>query len=121
VKNQAYLLIVDDEEMNLQIMEDLLEDDFEIKMVSNGKECLDSVKERIPELILLDVNMPVMTGIETCKLLKTEPQYKDIPVIFISALALPSEEAAGYAAGGDDYLTKPFSENQLMDKINYWL
>jgi len=115
------LLVVDDEVMNQNIILDLLEDEFEVEFVCNGRECLDSVKQSRPDLILLDVNMPVLNGLDTCKHLRSEREYEDLPIIFISALASAQERLAGYHAGGDDYLTKPFEEEELKAKISLLL
>jgi CheY-like chemotaxis protein len=115
------LLVVDDEVMNQNIILDLLEDEFEVEFVCNGKECIDSVEHSRPDLILLDVNMPILNGLDTCKHLRKERQFEDLPIIFISALASAQERLAGYQAGGDDYLTKPFEEDELKAKISLLL
>jgi len=119
--SKPYILSVDDEDLNQEIVLDLLEDDFEISQVSNGQACLDSVAERVPELILLDVNMPGMDGLETCRKLRENDQTKEIPIIFLSALASPDERLEGYDAGGDDYVTKPFDEDELIVKIKLFV
>ncbi len=119
--DKPYLIAVDDEVMNLQIIRDILEDEFEIHTMDNGQECLDSLEQRIPDIVLLDVMMPVLDGLETCKLIRGNPVYKDIPVIFVSALASSAEKMRGYGAGGDDYLTKPFDEEELITKIHLLL
>ncbi|MCK4708403.1 MAG: response regulator [Gammaproteobacteria bacterium] len=111
---KRYLLVVDDEEMNLNIIQDLLEDDFELGLASNGQQCLDSVAEKTPDLILLDVNMPVLNGLETCQQLKAGEQTKNIPVVFVSSMASASERMAGYEAGGDEYLTQPFIKTKKL-------
>ena len=115
------LLVVDDEVMNQNIILDLLEDEFEVEFVCNGRECIDSVEHSRPDLILLDVNMPVLNGLDTCRHLRKKRQYEDLPIIFISALASAQERLAGYQAGGDDYLTKPFEEEELKAKISLLL
>jgi len=119
--SKPYLLAVDDEEMNLSIIEDLLEESFDVQTVQNGQECLDSLSKRIPDLVLLDVMMPVLNGLETCKKIRETQEFQDIPVIFVSALASPNERLNGYDAGGDEYLTKPFDEDELLAKINLLL
>lgn len=111
------ILAVDDEPFNLEIIEELLEDDYEIATAVNGQICLDSVVEIKPDLILMDVNMPVLDGLSTCKKLKEMPEVANIPVIFVSALSTAEEKMAGYQAGGEDYLVKPFNEDELLTKI----
>ena len=119
--NKPYILSIDDEILNQEIVIDLLENKFEITTLSNGQECLESVAEKIPELILLDINMPVLNGLETCKHLKTNDKFKNIPIIFVSALASEKEQVIGIESGGDDYLTKPFNEEELMNMINKYI
>lgn len=116
--SKALILCVDDEPINLTIMEELLQDQFELFTTNSGDGCLQQVQAQKPDLILLDVNMPDMDGLETCQSLQADPESADIPIIFISALASHAELMAGYEAGGDDYITKPFSEEILRKKID---
>ncbi len=117
MSNKAFILCVDDEPINIAIMEELLADNYQLQSVSSGEACLKVVGQQRPDLILLDVNMPGMDGLETCSRLRGDPLTADIPVVFVSALATESELMAGYQAGGDDYITKPFSEDILQRKI----
>ncbi|MCP4188636.1 MAG: response regulator [Gammaproteobacteria bacterium] len=117
MSNEAFILCVDDEPINIAIMEELLDDKYQLESVTSGRECLDIVSKHIPDLILLDVNMPGIDGLETCLQLRDNPETADIPVVFVSALATEAELMAGYHAGGDDYITKPFSEEILLRKI----
>ncbi len=114
---KASILCVDDEPVNLVIMEELLRDNYALNTVKSGEGCLEQVGLQKPDLILLDVNMPKMDGLETCERLKTDTDTAEIPIIFISALASHEELMAGYEAGGDDYITKPFSEDILQKKV----
>ncbi|NOQ93146.1 MAG: response regulator [Methylophaga sp.] len=115
---QYTILAVDDEPFNLEILEELLEDDYNLVTAENGQICLDTVKESNPDLILMDVNMPVLNGLETCQKLKEDFEVSNIPVIFVSALSTTEEKMAGYKAGGEDYITKPFNEDELLAKID---
>ena len=117
MNNKALILCVDDEPVNLTIMEELLQDNYELNTVNSGESCLQQVDLQKPDLILLDVNMPDMDGLETCARLKSAAETAEIPIIFVSALASQAELMAGYEAGGDDYITKPFSEEILQKKI----
>ena len=118
MSDKARIMCVDDEPVNLTIMEELLQDRYHLDMASSGEECLQQVGIQKPDLILLDVNMPRVDGLETCRNLRQDPQTSDIPIIFISALASHLELMAGYEAGGDDYITKPFSGAILQKKID---
>lgn len=118
MSDKALILCVDDEPVNLTIMEELLQEQYQLDTTTSGEGCLQQVAVQKPDLILLDVNMPKVDGLETCRCLRRDPETSDIPVIFISALASHAELMAGYEAGGDDYITKPFSEDILQKKID---
>ncbi len=112
------ILAVDDEEYNLEIISEILEDlPFELKTVSSGPECLAVVETFAPELILLDVSMPDMSGYEVCQQLKSNPATKDIVVMFVSARGTVEERMEGYAAGAEDYIVKPFGHDELRAKL----
>lgn len=115
--NLQKILIVDDEPLNLDIFVELLEERYQVVCLKNGEQCLEQIKNISPDLLLLDVNMPGLSGLETCVKLKQDSDTSAIPVIFVSALSLPEERMAGYEAGGDDYITKPFIEEELLAKI----
>jgi CheY-like chemotaxis protein len=117
MSSKALILCVDDEPVNLTIMEELLQDNYELITVNSGEGCLQQVEIQKPDLILLDVNMPEIDGLETCARLKADAETAEIPIIFVSALASQAELMAGYEAGGDDYITKPFSEEILQKKL----
>lgn len=121
MKHKAYILVVDDESMNQMILEEVLGDDYEIAYANNGFECLDSVKNRCPDVLLLDVNMPKMGGLEACQQLRAIDRYADLPIIMLSALALESEQQKGLSAGANAYLSKPFNEAELIGLINQFI
>ena len=115
-----FILGVDDEAMNREILYELFQEEhqkYEIQCVQNGLLCLEKVSQCKPDLILLDVNMPGINGLETCRQLRQLDECIDIPIIFVSALASKDERLAGYEAGGDDYITKPFNADELLKKI----
>jgi len=117
VSEKSLLLVVDDEPINIEIFEEALEENYSLEFAETGERCLEKLNTLSPELILMDVNMPGMGGIEACKQIKSNPELSHIPVIFVSALGLPEERASGYRAGGEDYITKPFEEDELLTKI----
>ena len=116
-ENKPTLLLVDDEPFNLEILNELLGEDYALLIAENGQVCIDKAIESQPDLILLDVNMPILNGLLTCEQLKDNVETTDIPVIFVSALANEEERIAGYRAGGEDYITKPFHEDELKIKV----
>lgn len=111
------ILIVDDEPLNREILRDILEREYEVEVAKSGNECLEMVSEFKPELILLDVSMPGMSGYEVCTNLKANVDTKDIQITFVSALDTLADRLAGYEAGGDDYVTKPFQGKELLKKV----
>ncbi|WP_455208564.1 response regulator [Kaarinaea lacus] len=112
------ILVVDDEPFNLEIMQEILEEDFEVAYAKSGQECMDMVMDVMPDVVLLDVNMPGMSGYEVCQQLKENPKTTNIPVTFVSALDTLAERLAGYEVGGDDYICKPFEAGELLSKVS---
>ena len=90
---------------------------YEVVAASNGEEAVSLAKQEVPDLILMDVRMPRLTGYEACMAIKSEPNLKDIPVIFLSAKGQESEIQAGLQAGAVEYLLKPFAPDQLTVRI----
>jgi len=90
---------------------------YDVVAASNGEEAVTLARQEVPDLILMDVRMPRMTGYEACALIKAEPNLKDIPIIFLSAKGQDSEIQAGLQAGAVEYLLKPFAPDQLTARI----
>ena len=111
------ILCIDDDPVNNEVVTDFLEDQYDVICVNNGKEGLESIEQKKPDLILLDVLMPVMNGEETIKLLRKSAGSKDIPVIVISVLSHTKEIDHMYALGADKYITKPFRQQELKQVI----
>ena len=107
--NQPLLLAVDDEASNLQLLRHILQDQYRLLFAKDGPRALELAHQEQPQLILLDVMMPGMTGYETCIKLKADPATAAIPVIFVTALSESSDEVIGFDAGAVDYITKPVS------------
>ena len=103
------LLLVDDEPANLQVLRHILQDDYRLLFARDGEKALQLAAQEHPSLILLDVMMPGLTGLDVCRQLKADPALARIPVIFVTALADPQDEATGFEAGAVDYITKPVS------------
>jgi len=91
---------------------------FEVELASNGAEAVDKAPDLQPDLILMDVRMPRMTGYQACKALKEDPVTKDIPVIFLSAKGQDSEIQEGLEVGAMDYILKPFAPDELTNQVN---
>lgn len=106
---QNRLLIVDDEPINIQILSSILGDDYTLNVATNGKKALELARNQSPDLVLLDMVMPEMDGLEVCRQLKADQATKDIPVIFVTGMSDPGNEERGLDAGAVDYISKPVS------------
>ena len=114
-----YILIVDDESNIVLSLEFLMKKEgYEVHAVTNGEEALQAVKERTPDLILLDVMMPRKDGYEVCQELRSNPDWENIKIIMLTAKGRDVEREKGLALGADDYLTKPFATRELVEKVN---
>jgi PAS domain S-box-containing protein len=112
------ILAVDDEKNSLQVLTRLLEHErYIVAQKNSGKNILSVVKKFMPDLIILDISMPVMNGYEVCQLLKSDEIVKDIPVIFISGMSKPTDIVKGFAVGGVDYITKPFQKDEVYARV----
>ncbi|TSE28365.1 Cyclic di-GMP phosphodiesterase response regulator RpfG [Tepidimonas thermarum] len=111
------LLLVDDEPANLQLLRQVLQDEYRLAFARSGTEALARVREALPDLIVLDVMMPGMTGHDVLRLLKANPATAAIPVLFCTALDADEDEAAGLALGAVDYVAKPISPPVLRARI----
>jgi DNA-binding NtrC family response regulator len=116
--SECKLLLVDDTPANLNVLCELLEQEgYNISIALNGPDALELVYEIEPDLILLDVMMPGMDGYEVCSRLKNDATVRDIPVIFVTAKDLTEGVVAGFEAGGVDYITKPFREQEVLARV----
>lgn len=113
-----HIHVVDDELVNIVFMEKMLKaDGFKVSVSRSGTECLDSIRVSIPDLILLDVMMPEMSGYEVCSLIRQDPTLKNIPVIFVTALDDRDAITKAYKSGATDYVAKPVRLDELREKI----
>ncbi|AYE36288.1 diguanylate cyclase response regulator [Borrelia turcica IST7] len=111
------LLLVDDTPTNLDLLIDILQDEYEIRVAINGLDALKQVKIDSPDLILLDVLLPDISGYEVCKRLKGDPETRDIPIIFISSRDSTDAQLEGFNVGGVDYILKPFNARIIDARI----
>ncbi len=116
----AKILVVDDVEANRELVaQDLEEVGYEVRTCASGKECLEIGKSWRPEVILLDIQMPVMDGIETCRALKADPKTRDIPVLFLTATRTDEESVVeGLTVGANDYIPKPYAVPILNARVS---
>ena len=112
------ILLIDDEDDILEFVKYNLErDGYEVFTASNGAEGLDVALKTKPHLILLDMMMPVLDGIETCKAIRNSPALKNVMVVFLSAVGSEETQLQGYNAGADDYINKPIKMNILRSRV----
>jgi len=112
------LLLVDDAPANIQIANAILKDDYRVRVATSGAKALELVKAKpAPDLILLDVEMPEMDGYEVCRRLKTDPETREIPVIFLTGKTEAEDETRGFSVGAVDYIHKPFSPSVVKARV----
>jgi two-component system NtrC family sensor kinase len=116
--SKSNILIIDDTPANLQLLTSMLvEQGYQIFSAISGKVALNVVQKTLPDLILLDINMPGMNGYEVCEQLKANEKTRDIPVIFISALSETLDKVKAFFVGGVDYVTKPFQTEEVLARV----
>jgi putative two-component system response regulator len=111
------ILVVDDCPTNVEILMELLREEYEVVTAQSGEACLDMVRTESPDLVLLDIMMPGLDGYEICRRIKNSPMGPFTQVILISGRATAHERIGGYRAGADDYVIKPFNHDELLAKV----
>lgn len=118
-KKQEKILVIDDQPANLEVLVSFLKDHkFTVRIAETGTWALQVLESYEPDIIILDVMMPEMDGFETCRKIKANENTKEIPVIFMTALTNVNDKVEGFAAGGVDYITKPFQHVEVLARIN---
>ncbi|MBN2070719.1 MAG: response regulator [Candidatus Krumholzibacteriota bacterium] len=116
--SKGKILVVDDEVNITQILEfSIGSEGYQVITASNGEEAIDVARREQPDLIILDIMMPKIDGYEACRIIKTNPLTKNIPVILLTAKGRDIDKRLGYEVGATDYIIKPFSPNKLIDRI----
>ena len=116
------ILIVEDQADNLRILHDLLSSaGYDIIIAENGQEALEVVPRERPDLILMDIQLPLLDGYEATRRIKADPTLRGIPIIVITSYALSGDESKAKAAGCDAYVAKPFSPRALLAKVREFL
>ncbi len=118
IAEKATILVVDDKPYNLALMSGLFKEDYQVKIATCGEKALKIARsDSPPDLILLDIMMPVMDGYEVCRQLKLDPKTRDIPVIFLTAKTADEDEERGLVLGAIDYISKPISLPIVMARV----
>ena len=123
LKDNKKILIVDDNDKNIKVIGDCLKLNakFTTIIALNGKEAVERALKLRPDLILMDINMPVMGGVEACKIIKENEAFKDVPIIFLTGEKLISDKVKALKAGGSDFVTKPFYAEELLLRVTLHL
>jgi DNA-binding response OmpR family regulator len=116
---RTQVLVVDDEQDIAGLIKHSLEKggDIEVDIVGSGDEALKAVNDRTPDLIVLDLNLPVLSGLEVCRILRARPSTARVPIIMLTARTSESDRVTGLDVGADDYITKPFSLRELAARV----
>ncbi|MEL7626337.1 MAG: response regulator [Anaerolineaceae bacterium] len=113
------ILIVDDTELNIDLLTQLLEDDYQLLVARNGAESVLVTEKNMPDLILMDIALPMMDGCEAARQIRL--RFSSLPIIGLSSNAMVSDREKAIAAGCNDYLTKPIDEDLLLKKLREYL
>ena len=121
-QDQRQILIVDDDPLIARILKDPLErEGYRVQVASHGLEALEVVKVNKPDLIILDILMPLLDGFKTARLLKFDKKFKDIPIIVLTSRATEGERRIGEKVKADEYLFKPFRPPQVLNVVKRYL
>ena len=116
------VLIVDDEQDIVETLKFMLEtENYECHCANDGEQGLNKAREIMPDLIILDVMMPVMNGYKVSRLLKFDTRYKDIPILMLTARSQEKDKELGEETGADEYITKPFDINFVIERVKSYL
>ena len=111
------ILIVEDIEFNVDLLVQILEDDFELVVASNGAQGIELARSQRPDMILMDMSLPLVDGWEATRRIRSDAELTDVPIIALTAHAMQGDEERTRACGCDDYLSKPIDEDLLFAKI----
>lgn len=116
--NQKILVVDDEQDISDLISYNLTKEGYQVYTAPNGKVAIEKAKEINPDLIILDVMMPIMDGIEACRIMRAMPEFKNTFMVFLTARSEEYSEIAGFNVGADDYIAKPIKPRALMSRIN---
>lgn len=117
LKKKIVLIVEDDEDIQQLVGYNLIKAGFQVEYADSGEEALDKIKKPYPDLILLDIMLPGLDGMEICKVLRSDNQTAEIPIIMLTAKGEESDIISGFEFGADDYITKPFSPKILLSRV----
>lgn len=116
------ILVVDDEPNIVVSLEFLMKEaGYDVRVAHNGDEGLRAIEDRAPDVVLLDVMMPKRNGYDLCQTIRANPEWSDVRIIMLTAKGRDIEREKGLALGADDYITKPFSTREVMERVKRYL
>jgi len=115
------ILVIEDQELNMDLLVQLLEDDYQVLTATDGQAGIELADRERPDLILIDLSLPVIDGWEVTRRLKANDRLRQIPIIALTAHAMVGDADRARAAGCDDYMTKPLDEDLLFEKLDQFL
>ena len=120
-RRSKIIMAVDDQAETLLLIQSFVESaGFGFVGARRGREAVTLTDRLVPRLILLDIQMPNIDGFETCRLLRTNPALRTVPIAFLTARKTAEDVTAGLGAGGNDFIVKPFDPDKLIERIEYW-
>lgn len=111
------LIVDDDPNIVLSLKFLIAQQGYEVRTAASGEEALQALGEKLPDLVLLDIMMPRPDGYEVCQIIRSTPEWKDVPVIMLTAKGREVERQRGFEVGADEYITKPFATQDLITKV----
>jgi two-component system alkaline phosphatase synthesis response regulator PhoP len=121
MQTRKKILVVDDDPNVIAIAKELLDEDYNLKTATTGEEALKIARDFIPDLIILDIMMPGMDGYEVCRRLREQSILLDVQIIMVSSKGELEDRIKGKEMGADDYITKPFEEEDLLESVSFFL
>lgn len=119
MENRPKILSIDDNDANQKLVSRILSGDYEVKTAMSGSSGIEALVTFKPDAILLDVDMPTLDGLRLCRMIRAEPLFASTPILFVSGLDSREDQARGFQAGGDDYISKPINIDQLKQKLHF--
>jgi DNA-binding response OmpR family regulator len=121
MKAQKKILAVDDNPDNTAIVEELFQENYDLRTAATGDEALKIALDFQPDIILLDIMMPGMDGYEVCQRLREYPSLADAKIIMVTAKGALEDRVKGYEVGANDFITKPFTEENILESVEFFL
>lgn len=119
MENRPKILSIDDNDANQKLVERVLSGEYEVHTAMSGSSGIEALVNFKPDAILLDVDMPTLDGLRLCRMIRAEPLFASTPILFVSGLDSHEDQARGFQAGGDDYISKPINIQQLKQKLSF--